>query len=425
MTLTYEKVTEYLSAYAVGALDAEEQKAVDEYFHLQEELHQKLIRAQAASTLLAQGIADAVMPIDAKERAMTRVQTENSQALSDVKPSVDESIQPDNDRPSRNNRTNHRGSLANKSIASPLMRKRLGNRPIVQRVDDRQLHVKQPSAVYKSQDSQSKKSQSEKNRAEQKQSTTPQSRRTKLNEPQRSDNKDRAKPDASSFFFGSLNMRSLVNATLAASVAALVLLGALSGQLYKQTGELTEQNSQVRIKNAELAAINAQIQSDRAALISDLTDLEIIYQENAVERLALNNEIQRLKNQIAISSERITLVGAASQATVMFGTDEAPGSQGTFFHRNEEGALVVHGLKPLPAEQTYQFWLVTESGEQVSAGLFAVNENVEPTWANLALPQGVPAYNIVGVSVEPATGSAAPTGPMLLESTIDGLEASL
>jgi anti-sigma-K factor RskA len=82
--------------------------------------------------------------------------------------------------------------------------------------------------------------------------------------------------------------------------------------------------------------------------------------------------------------------------------------QGTLIYSRSESRLVLigRGMPALPANQTYQLWLMTETGAPVSGGVFRPDQagNVEvPASGNLA---GV---DRMGVSVEPAGGSAQPT----------------
>lgn len=414
MTITYEQVMELLPAYAIGALEVEEQDAVDKYFYLQDELRQRLAASEAATLLLAQNAAHAEMAVDAHERLAARVRSDveaETKAEARIEVEVETEIEATAETKAEAGTliadvvsgTDH-ASIARKSAASPLTRKR-----VVQRTTP----MREPRAEQMA-DPQSGQARSA--------ARTGQPRKVEARGP-------RSKPSffsnlIMSFSYSLINKRALATAALAASVATVVFLGGLSSLLYGQTRSLREQSGALLAENSMLMETNQQIQSGRAALLDEYTDLEIVYEETALERRALYEENQRLQNQLTANSERITLVGAASQATVMFGTEEAPGLQGTFFHKDEEGALVVHGLEPLPVDQAYQFWLVTTEGEQVSAGLFAVDEDLEPTWANLTLPSDVPPYNIVGVTIEPATGSTAPTGPMLLESSVDFGESS-
>ena len=82
--------------------------------------------------------------------------------------------------------------------------------------------------------------------------------------------------------------------------------------------------------------------------------------------------------------------------------------QGTLIYSRSERRLVLigRGMPTLPEDQTYQLWLMTETGAPVSGGVFRPDQagNVEvPASGNL---DGV---DQMGVSVEPAGGSAQPT----------------
>jgi anti-sigma-K factor RskA len=82
--------------------------------------------------------------------------------------------------------------------------------------------------------------------------------------------------------------------------------------------------------------------------------------------------------------------------------------QGTLIYSRSEHRLVLigRGMPVLPANQTYQLWMMTETGEPISGGLFRPDQagNVEvPASGNLD------AVDRMGVSVEPAGGSAQPT----------------
>lgn len=136
--------------------------------------------------------------------------------------------------------------------------------------------------------------------------------------------------------------------------------------------------------------------------------------------LTLQRENQQLSEELQAVDNRVTLVGAANRALIMLGTEEAPGLQGTFFLREQQrtGALVVHGLHPLPPDSIYQLWLVTPQGEQFPVSIVPVQANIEPTWVNIELPIDVSSFTAAGISIEPAGGSSQPTGPMLLETPI-------
>ncbi len=74
------------------------------------------------------------------------------------------------------------------------------------------------------------------------------------------------------------------------------------------------------------------------------------------------------------------------------------------------------GLKPLPTYQTYQAWLVTAKGDRVSGGLFQVATDARFITLVINSPSPLSSYVSVGVTVEPAGGSPAPTGPRVLRT---------
>lgn len=74
------------------------------------------------------------------------------------------------------------------------------------------------------------------------------------------------------------------------------------------------------------------------------------------------------------------------------------------YSRNQQ-AMIVHGadLPALPASQTYQLWMIDDSGDITSAGLLE-----DPTSAMMrdgAIPEGV----TIGLTIEPTGGSEQPT----------------
>jgi hypothetical protein len=100
---------------------------------------------------------------------------------------------------------------------------------------------------------------------------------------------------------------------------------------------------------------------------------------------------------------RLTGTGAASEA----GGFVAMPADG-------EGFLVVHGLEPAPADKTYQAWFI--SGDQPrSAGLLRVGDD------GLAIVEGLRpggSVDAVGITLEKAGGSQAPTLPVLVQGVM-------
>jgi anti-sigma-K factor RskA len=108
----------------------------------------------------------------------------------------------------------------------------------------------------------------------------------------------------------------------------------------------------------------------------------------------LSNELQREREALEIlahpQAESISLSGAEGRLVV---TDE------------REAALVVSGLGPAPAGQTYEIWVI-EDDRPVPAGLFDAAEDVRVVRLREPVPRGA----TVAVTVEPAGGVEQPTG---------------
>jgi anti-sigma-K factor RskA len=84
-----------------------------------------------------------------------------------------------------------------------------------------------------------------------------------------------------------------------------------------------------------------------------------------------------------------------------------------------EAALLVAGLEPAPAGKTYELWAVRGTRPPEPAGLFGMGAG---GWTATRMPALTAAGEITAfaVSVEPAGGSPAPTGPIVLTGALAG-----
>lgn len=78
-------------------------------------------------------------------------------------------------------------------------------------------------------------------------------------------------------------------------------------------------------------------------------------------------------------------------------------------------ALIVWKLLALPADQTYQVWLIDPQGNRTSGGTFQPEPGQPFTTISIFAPDAFSNYSGIGVTVEPAGGSAAPTGRNILK----------
>jgi anti-sigma-K factor RskA len=179
--------------------------------------------------------------------------------------------------------------------------------------------------------------------------------------------------------------RSVVTA---GALAAILLLAGITWQLRSQVAQLTAQVSTLQGQLAQLEGQNEELRQVNTTLQAQL------------DREAL--QVRVLTNP--------------EQAIPLSPVPDGPNASGAFFRRGTDAVLVLQGLTPLPSDQTYQLWLLPPDGDDsIPADLLEVTT---PEWQTLAVVIDPQYSNLVGVgiSVEPAGGSAQPTDIVLLGS---------
>ena len=78
----------------------------------------------------------------------------------------------------------------------------------------------------------------------------------------------------------------------------------------------------------------------------------------------------------------------------------------------DNGALVVDGLPSLGDSQQYQLWLIRD-GQRTSGAVFSTDEK-SYGGTRIRAPGSLLAYTAVDITIEPAGGSAQPTGAQVL-----------
>lgn len=122
----------------------------------------------------------------------------------------------------------------------------------------------------------------------------------------------------------------------------------------------------------------------------------------------LNQQIQSMALQLQQNQGQLAFFAAPTQIVPLAGTEKAPSAGGVFYQHNNRAILVLQGLPPLPADQTYQLWLIPAQGAPAPAGLLTI-ATVDPNRQQVSLPESALAYQAVGISIEPSGGSEAPT----------------
>lgn len=122
----------------------------------------------------------------------------------------------------------------------------------------------------------------------------------------------------------------------------------------------------------------------------------------------LTQQIQLMELQLQQSRGQLAFFANPTQIVPLNGTEKAPTAGGVFYQHNDRAILVLHGLPPLPANQTYQLWLIPAQGTPAPAGLLSI-ASVDPNEQQVNLPERALAYQAIGISIEPAGGSETPT----------------
>jgi hypothetical protein len=73
--------------------------------------------------------------------------------------------------------------------------------------------------------------------------------------------------------------------------------------------------------------------------------------------------------------------------------------------------LVVENLEPLDEDHIYQAWVITDEGPQNAGPVNVSRAGWGMSWLSVPYPEQA----VIGVSVEPASGSETPTEVVLLE----------
>lgn len=124
-----------------------------------------------------------------------------------------------------------------------------------------------------------------------------------------------------------------------------------------------------------------------------------------------------LQGRLAEQQQQIATLQARPAVTLfpVVATAAAPGVSGevVYLPQQQTAFLSVDNLPALPAGQAYQMWYI-QDGRPVSAGLLPTG----PNQAAARLPVDLGRTQAIAVSREPAAGSVAPTGPVVLQAPL-------
>jgi anti-sigma-K factor RskA len=107
-------------------------------------------------------------------------------------------------------------------------------------------------------------------------------------------------------------------------------------------------------------------------------------------------------------------LGQDFKSVELSGTTFAPGAGGIFVISSDGsfGTLITDGMPPLKEDQAYQLWLVRD-GKRTNGGVFTVKPNGYGTLV-VRTSRSLLDFTSLGITIEPASGSPAPTGEKVL-----------
>ena len=202
------------------------------------------------------------------------------------------------------------------------------------------------------------------------------------------------------------------------------------GQRLGQRFEAAKSRPRLRADGPETAAVRPLAASSRrmalpagGALPWLLTGLLFLTTIGVIAwGFGLRSERDTARASLAAESADLADVRSRANATAytLIPTAQGPElARGTAFIQPEgSGVLEIVNLPPLDAARAYQVWYYPDVDAAPLPGE-TVTLNAEQIAFSL-IPADVGAFQSIGVSVEPAAGSQAPTTPIILLGTVGG-----
>ena len=137
--------------------------------------------------------------------------------------------------------------------------------------------------------------------------------------------------------------------------------------------------------------------------------------ETARVREQVRRDQDRLREEVATARAVTELMrDPATRVVALNGLPAAPNASGRIvWHEKAGGRLFVAGLPPAPPGKTYELWTIAGATPR-PAGTFDVDAGGTASRPVAPIDDGP--VKVFAVTLEPAGGTAAPTGPMVLAS---------
>jgi anti-sigma-K factor RskA len=133
--------------------------------------------------------------------------------------------------------------------------------------------------------------------------------------------------------------------------------------------------------------------------------------------LGLAARVRAMESQLAAERETARFLASPDTATIMLaGTEQAPKARLKLAYDRRTGRALLFGydVPPAPQGKGYQLWFIA-GGKALPGRVFEPDATGRGRWSEEVPPEGRGA-SVFAVTLEPAGGVTAPTGPMILKS---------
>ena len=126
----------------------------------------------------------------------------------------------------------------------------------------------------------------------------------------------------------------------------------------------------------------------------------------------------RVRYDVNTGSHVIDFLCAEAEHFTLVAGKTPPQPQGKAIYVRSSGTLVflASNMPAVPAQKAYELWLIPQTGAPIPAGLFKPDAHGAATLIRPPLPAGVEA-KAFAITVEPDTGSSAPTSQPIMVGT--------
>ncbi len=202
----------------------------------------------------------------------------------------------------------------------------------------------------------------------------------------------------------SLFQRVMPAVSFAFALAAFIWAFTLLGSLNETQAQFVSLEATTVMLETEVETLHGA-QATLVALEATATALEIEVNDLRLQNQTLSQELER-------EVELMQVLTSLNSEQVAFGSADSTHGLLTLNRSAETAFLTVAGLDSLTEAETYQFWLIGDFGAS-NAGTFVVNESGKGKL--LIQSDLLQSFATLGISVEPAGGSEAPTQVIFVE----------